>query len=219
MDKLVIFGTRAYAEIAHYYFARQSPYKVVAFTVDEQYIDESTYCGLPVVPFNEIQRNHSPGEHDMFVAVGHQELNKQRESKAEEVEANGYRLASFISPKADVADDLRVGPNSMVMEYSVIQPFVEIGRNSVIWSATRMGFHARVGNHCWVVSALFGERVFIGDHSFVGLNATIAPKVNIGKANVIGAGTLILKDTQDNQVYRERTSELSKVPSHQLRKF
>ena len=107
----------------------------------------------------------------------------------------------------------------MVMEYSVIQPFVEIGRNSVIWSATRMGFHARVGNHCWVVSALFGERVFIGDHSFIGLNATIAPKVNIGKANVIGAGTLILKDTQDNQVYREKTSALSKVPSHQLRKF
>ena len=219
MDKLVIFGTRAFAEIAHYYFSQQSHYQVVGFTVDEEHVDESTYCGLPVVAFSEVERNFSPQEYDMFVAVGHQEINKQRERKVLEAESKRYRLARFISSKADVADDLRVGSNSMVMEYSVLQPFVSIGRNSVIWSASRMGFHTTVGDHCWIVSALFGERVLIGDHSFVGLNATIAPKVSIGKSNVIGAGTLILKDTQDDQVYRERMSELSKVPSHQLHKF
>lgn len=219
MEKMIIFGTRAFAEIAHYYFSKQSHYRVVGFTVDAEHLDESTYCGLPVIPFNEVECSFPPGEHAMFVAVGHQEINQQRERKVIEVESKRYCLANFISPKADVADDLSVGPNSMVMEYSILQPFVEIGKNSIIWSASRMGFHTKVGNHCWIVSALFGERVFVGDHSFVGLNATIAPKVNIGKSNVIGAGTLIFKDTQDNQVYRERMSELLKVPSQQLHKF
>jgi sugar O-acyltransferase (sialic acid O-acetyltransferase NeuD family) len=218
MAKLIIFGTGPFAEIAHYYFSRQSAYNVVAFTVDAEYMDEATYCGLPVVPFSEVERQYPPQEHEVFVAVGLQKVNKQRECKVNEAESKHYRLASFISPKAAVADDLQVGANSMVMEHSILQPFVKVGRNSIIWSASRMGFHTTVGDHCWIVSAIFGERVLIGDNSFIGLNATIAPKVHIGKGNVIGAGALILSDTRDNEVYRERSSELSRVPSHRLRR-
>src|SRR5690349_1987393 len=49
MRDIVIFGTRNFAEIAHYYFTHDSEHRVVAFTVDGEFIDSDTFAGLPVV--------------------------------------------------------------------------------------------------------------------------------------------------------------------------
>ena len=52
MKKLVIFGITDAAELAHYYFNSDSDFEVVAFTVDEAFRKEETFCGLPVVAFD-----------------------------------------------------------------------------------------------------------------------------------------------------------------------
>jgi sugar O-acyltransferase (sialic acid O-acetyltransferase NeuD family) len=216
MTRLVIFGARGFAELAHYFFTHDSGYKVAAFTVDGTYLQETTFCGLPVVPFEEVTRVFPPSEHDMFVAMGMQKVNRQRAAKVAESGAQGYRLASFLSSRANVPADLELRPNTMIMEYASIHPFVHIGSDTVVWSQTRIAFHTRIGDHCWIVSALFGESVEVGDYSFIGLGATIAPSVRIGASNVIGAGALIVKNTQPDEVYRATASKASRVPSHRL---
>lgn len=214
--ELVIFGTRNFAEIAHYYFTHDSDYRVVAFTVDGEYVEADAFAGLPVVPFEELPRRFAPDAYELFVAVGHQKLNSQREAKVAAAEAAGYRLASFVSSKADVPPEFVLEPNTMIMERATLQPFVRVGRNSIIWSTTRIGFHTKIGANCWVVCALFGESCKVGDNTFVGLNATIAPGLTIGRGNVIGAGALITKDTRDYEIYRGASSIASRVPSTRL---
>jgi sugar O-acyltransferase (sialic acid O-acetyltransferase NeuD family) len=216
MTKIIIFGAKAFAEIAHYFFTHDSTYAVAAFTVDAAYMREPTYKGLPVVAFEEVERHFPPEEYGMFVAVGIGKVNQQRAAKVTEAEAKGYRLASFLSSKAHVPPDLQVRPNTMIMEHTIIQPFVEIGRDTVIWSSTRIGFHTRIGDHCWLVCPIFGESVTVGDYTFIGLNATIAPFLSIGKSNIIGAGALILADTKDFAVYKGHASTPSRVPSTRL---
>ncbi len=219
MSDIVIFGTRNFAEIAHYYFTHDSPHRVVAFTVDGQFVDSSTFAGLPVVAFEELPRHFPPSDYGLFVAVGHQQLNSQRESKVAAAEQAGYRLASFVSSKADVPPEFQLRPNTMIMERATLQPFVRVGRDSIIWSTTRIGFHTQIGDHCWVVCALFGESCVVGDNSFIGLNATIAPGTKIGRGNIIGAGALITKDTQDHEIYRGQASEASRVPSTRMKRI
>ncbi|HET6326801.1 MAG TPA: acetyltransferase [Planctomycetaceae bacterium] len=219
MGNIVIFGTKAFAEIAHYYFTHDSPHTVAAFTVDAAYLKEPMYKGLPVVAFEEVERAFPPDEHGMFVAVGFHKMNQLRAETAARAEAKQYELASFVSSKADVAADLKVHPNTMIMERAVIQPFARIGKNSVIWSTSRIGFHSCIGDHCWITSALFGESVTVGDYSFVGLNATIASFVSLGRRNLIGAGALVLHDTKDGEIYRSRASRASRVKSDRLPHF
>ncbi|HUE17280.1 MAG TPA: acetyltransferase [Planctomycetaceae bacterium] len=219
MQKIVIFGAKAFAEIAHYYFTHDSPHTVAGFTVDSAYLTESTYNGLPVVPFEEVELHFSPDEYGMFVAIGFDRMNQLRATKVAQAEAKRYQIVSFVSSKADIATDLKILPNTMIMERAGIQPFVQIGKNTVIWSETRIGFHTRIGDNCWITCALFGESVTIGDYSFVGLNATIAPSVSIGRSNIIGAGALVVHDTKEGEIYRGRASKASRVPSDRLRHF
>ena len=216
MKKLVIFGSAGFAEIAHFYFTHDSPYTVAAFTVDREYLKETTYHGLPVVPFEEVLTLYPPEDHDLFVAIGIGGVNRHRAAKAAEGERLGYRLASFLSSRADVSPDLQLSPNTMIMERAGIQPYVEIGRNTIIWSATRIGFRTRIGADCWIVSAIFGESVEVGSGAFVGLNATIAPGISIGANCIIGAGALILRDTGEGQVWPGHGSSPSRVGSSRL---
>ena len=55
MAKVVIFGATYAALLSHFSLTHDSPHEVVAFTVDRDFIKEETLCGLPVVPFEDIE--------------------------------------------------------------------------------------------------------------------------------------------------------------------
>jgi acetyltransferase-like isoleucine patch superfamily enzyme len=59
--------------------------------------------------------------------------------------------------------------------------------------------------------------VKIGAYSFIGVNATIRDNIQIGSENVIGAGSLILADTDDRAVFSPKETEKARVPSNRLR--
>jgi sugar O-acyltransferase (sialic acid O-acetyltransferase NeuD family) len=216
MSKLIIFGNGEFADLAHYYFTHDSPHAVTGFTVDGEYLREPHFKGLPVVAFEEVREHFTPEDYHMFVALGLHRVNRTRAEKAVAAQTKGYELASFVSSKAGVHPDLVVRPNTMIMEHAVFHPFVEVGWNTIVWSASRIAFRTRIGSHCWVVSPIMGESVVVGDYSFIGLNSTIAPSVSIGRSNIIGAGALILKDTSEGQVSRGHGSTPSRAPSERF---
>ena len=53
MREIVIFGTGEIAELADYYFSRDSAFKVAGFTVDAGFLKETSFSGRPIVPFEE----------------------------------------------------------------------------------------------------------------------------------------------------------------------
>jgi sugar O-acyltransferase (sialic acid O-acetyltransferase NeuD family) len=216
MKPLVIFGIGAAAELARYYFDRDSAYSVVAFTVDASYITEPTFRGLPVIPFEELEASFPPDQATLFVAMGIQKVNQLRAVKVAEAEGRGYQLASYLSSRAYVADDFVLQPNSFIMEGVTMEPEVIVGRDTLIGPKSFIGIRTRVGDHCWLVAVTIGENVRIGDSCFIGLNSTIAPHLTIGASNVIGAGALILADTKEFSVFKGQASERSRVPSHRL---
>jgi len=210
--KLFIFGAKNLAEMSHYLFTTDSGYEVAGFTVDGEYLKEDTFLGLPVVAYEELRASADRSAVDIFVAIGIAKVNKLRAQKVAAVQADGFRLASFLSSHARVPKDLRVRPNTMIMEQVWIGPNTHIGSNVVIWSGTRMALKVRIGDHAWITSACIGESTVVGDYTFVGLNATLSPFINVGANNLIGAGTLIMRDTKDNEVYKAERSKPSRVP-------
>lgn len=106
----------------------------------------------------------------------------------------------------------------LFFENNVVQPFVKIGNDSILWSGNHIGHDAIVGDHVFISShVVISGHVKIGDRSFIGVNSTIKDGVTIGNDCLIGAGSLILKDAADNSVFKGLSAELSPVPSSRLR--
>lgn len=216
--RLVIFGTGDIAQLAHFYFTAGSEYEVVAFTVDAAYLAEAVFCGLPVVPFEEVAGRFGPGDHAMFVALSYSKLNAVRKEKYLAAKALGYRLARYVSPRATILNDGRIGENCFILEDNTVQPFAAIGANVTLWSGNHIGHHSVIGDHCFIAShAVVSGGVEIGEQCFVGVNATIRDHVKIGERCVLGAGALILADAAAEGVYMGVATERAKVPSTRLR--
>lgn len=218
MDSVIIFGTGQIAEIAHFYFTHDSPYSVRGFTVDGTYMKEDTFCGLSVVPFEEVKSVFSPDEYGIFIAVSYTRVNKIRAEKYLHAKKEGYKCMTYLSSKATTWPGSKVGDNCFILEDNTIQPFVRIGNNVTLWSGNHIGHHSTIGDHCFIAShVVVSGGVQIGDNCFVGVNASIRDHVSIGRECVIGAGSLIVKDTGEREVYSATPAELSRVPSNRLR--
>lgn len=215
---LIVFGTGDIAQLAHYYFTNHTDYKIVAFTVDRAYISDSRFCGLPVVPFEEISTQYPAEKYDMFIALAYSKLNAVRKEKYLAAKAQGYRLASFISPKATILNDGRIGDNCFIFEDNTIQPFVTIGNNVTLWSGNHIGHHSTINDHSFIAShVVVSGGVEVGEQCFIGVNATLRDHIKIGDRCVIGAGALLLSDAESDGVYIGVATERSKVPSSRLR--
>ena len=195
--KLVVFGSGDIAELAHYYFSNDSEHEVVAFTLDEEYIQSDTFCGLPVVPFAEVKSAFPPEDHALFIALSYSRLNEVRKEKFLAGKAKGYTLTSYISSRATVLNDGRVGDNCFILEDNTIQPFVTIGDNVTLWSGNHVGHHATIQDHTFIAShVVISGGVVIGESCFLGVNATLRDHISVGEKCVIGAGALLLGDTE-----------------------
>lgn len=215
---LVIFGSGDIARLAHFYFSTDSEYKIVAFTVDSAYLSAASFCALPVVAFKELAAHYPPELYELFIAVSYSKLNAVRKEKYLAAKAMGYRLASFISSRASVLNDGRIGENCFIFEDNTIQPFVSIGNNVTLWSGNHIGHHSTIKDHCFIAShVVISGGVEIGEQCFIGVNATLRDHIKVGERCVIGAGALLLADAAPEGVYMGTATERSKIPSTRLR--
>jgi len=213
-EKVVIFGTEKMAQLAHFYLTNDSPYDVVAFTVDEELIDSKEFLNLPVVPFESVEKSYPPHEYHMFIAVAYKKLNSLRATKYTEAKKKGYKLVTYISSKVTHWGDTEIGDNCFIMENQVIQPFVTIGNNVIIWSGNHFGHDVVIGDHCFISShVVLCGRVKIEPYCFLGVNATIRDDVIIERECIIGAGALILRDTKEKEVYVAKQTDLFRLDS------
>jgi sugar O-acyltransferase (sialic acid O-acetyltransferase NeuD family) len=218
--RLVIFGTGDIGQLAHYYFSVDSDYEVVAFTADAAYMNEQKFCGLPVVSFEEVANCYSPATHYLFVALSYSKLNAVRKEKYLCSKAMGYQLASYVSSRAAVLNDGRIGDNCFIFEDNTVQPFVTIGSNVTLWSGNHIGHHSIIHDHSFIAShVVVSGGVEIGESCFIGVNATLRDHIKVGEKCVIGAGALLLTDAEPEGVYLGKATERAKAPSTRLRKI
>ena len=210
--KLIIFGAGILGHLAFEYFSKDSDYTIECFTVSSKFLKEKIFCGLPVVPFEDIEKNYSPSEYDMYVALGWYRLNRNRLEFYKKAKEKGYKLASYISSKAFIWDDVTVGDNCFIMEDCVLQPKVKIGNNVTLWSACCVEHFSEILDNVTLVSRVaIAGNTKIKENCFVGVNASIGDNLIIEKDNFIAMGSVIRKSTIENSIYEGNPAKRNRL--------
>jgi sugar O-acyltransferase (sialic acid O-acetyltransferase NeuD family) len=218
--RLIVFGVGELAEVAAYYFEADAGHRLTAFTVDGSHAREARFLGRPVVPFEDLAGELGPEMCDMFVAIGYSGVNGVRQAKCLAVRARGYKLVSYVSNRASVAKNVRIGWNAFILEDNTVQPFVTIGDGVTLWCGNHIGHHASIGDFVFISShVVISGGVQVGERTFIGVNATTNDHIRIGARCVIGSGSLVVKDVADEGVLSSQPATLSPVPSRRLRGF
>jgi len=214
---VVIFGCSPLASLAWYVLTHDSPHEVIGFTVNAPYCTEERFHGLPLVPFEDLERVFPPEKAALLIPLGGRDMNGLRRDRYFEAKTRGYDFISYVSARASVWPDLQLGENCMIFDGAVVQPFARIGNNCMIRSGACISHHAVVEDHCFAaVHAVVGGGVTIGERCFLGLNATIRDGVQIAPRCFIAAGAVVTQDTGENGLYLGVPAKRSPTPASEI---
>ena len=194
MNNVIIFGDRDISELAHYYLTCDSPHRPVAFTVEKKYITQEKFCGLPVIPFENIHQEFPPESFRFFAPIYASDMNRLKERITKEIKLKGYEFISYISSKAHTWN-AEIGENAFIMQGNNIEPFCKVGKNLVMWSSSHIGHHSVVGDNIFMsTNVVVCGHNNIGNNCFLGTNCTTKDQLKVAPFTFIGQDSSVIKD-------------------------
>lgn len=219
MSDIVIFGAGQIAEVAKHYMDRHGADRIVGFTVDAEFIIDSSFHGLPVVPWAELEETFPPDRVKLLGPLSFRRMNEFRMERHQEGLDRGYKFTSFIHPDSHVYTD-EIGENSFILENNVIQPFVTIGKGVMMWSGNHIGHHTDVGDYCFFASQVgiagacsLGERCYFAGKSGVEMGLTV------GAGSFIGSATLVRANVPEASVVPAVSSKLARFSANRIKRL
>lgn len=112
--------------------------------------------------------------------------------------AAGLRLATAIHPTAFVAQDATIGPGSQVLAMAAVASRAYVGPSCIINTSASVDHECRIDDGAHIApGATLAGCVSVGRCAFIGSNATVLPRLMIGRNAVVGAGSVVTRDVPD----------------------
>ena len=218
MAKVVIFGIQDFAQLAKFYLQHDSDHEVVAFSVNAEYLPENKiFEGLPVVAFENVERDFPRSEFKFFAPMSPSRMNRLREKVFGQIKNKGYEMISYVSSMATVFPGIPIGDNCFILEDNTIQPFTSIGNNVVLWSGNHIGHHSVIKDHVSFTShVVLSGHCVVEPFSFFGVNSTVRDGIHIAEGSLIGMAAAVTADTEPWGVYKGNPAKKGETLSTDL---
>lgn len=111
----------------------------------------------------------------------------------------GFTPNSIIAKNAQVSSSANLGDGLNIMSFVFIGPDSKIGKGSLINAHSSIHHDVVIGDFVEISpgAKILGNST-IGAFSTIGTNATILPKIKIGKNVIVAAGAVVTTDVPDN---------------------
>jgi len=100
-----------------------------------------------------------------------------------------------------------IGDDNVISELVTIQrpkdegAITVIGSNNIIMAHSHIGHDAKIGSNCEIsTGSVIGGYSEVGDDTKLKLNVTVRNRKKIGKNCLVGMGSVVVKDIDDNLV-------------------
>ena len=201
-NEIFIFGNGETAEMANYYFAKDSKYSVVGFTVDDEHCFTESFLGLPLVSWSSFNDSSKEKSRKLHIALSYRRMNEIRHEKfLTSIKNPNIELVSYISSRSYVANNVELGRNVMILENQVIQNNVSISDNVMLWSGNHIGHGTIIGTSTYLAShVVISGHSKIGNRCFFGVNSATRDFIKVGDNCLVGMNASVTQDMPNDSV-------------------
>lgn len=207
--QIVIFGDTMFSEeLLNIISLECGNDKVVGFTIDSKYKKSDFFCGLPIYPFEQLEKYIDISNTKVLLTIGYNNMNQLREIKYNECKDRGLKVHTFISKKAIVYTN-KIGEGSIIYPSTYIGPCSTLGKCCVLTAGCTLAHHIHIDNYNWIApGCIYGGNVTQGTNCFIGLGSTIRNGISIADRTFIGAHSYLSSSTIENGVYFKSPAKL-----------
>lgn len=131
----------------------------------------------------------------LIISIGDNKIRKNIVDKL----LNVKYCQALIHPSAIISSESILEEGTVVMQGSIIQSCVSIGKHCIINTAASIDHDCKIADYVHVSPhATLCGNVKVGEGAWIGAGAVIVPGVEIGCWSVIGAGSVVTKNIPDN---------------------
>ncbi len=187
MKNLIICGNGDFARMLKYYVQTDGGRSVACFTVNREFVQDRTFCGLPLVPFEELATSYPPDSYEILMGVGYSKMNDVRKGLFRQCKEAGYDIASYIHSSCVVHTD-DIGEGNVLLENCLVYPFVCIGDGNLMWDHVVISHDCVVGDfNTFAGSSDLSGYVTVGNNCFLGKGCVVRNGTTIADYTLIGA--------------------------------
>ncbi|MGG1573180.1 acetyltransferase [Fictibacillus sp. NRS-1165] len=198
-EDIYIIGAGTYGETMHE-LANILGYNVKGFyDEDKSKIDTFIMDTKVLGKFSELPTNKIKNK-NFIVAIGNNEIRFEIMRKINKLEGE---TPTLIHPTAIISPSVKIGIGVYVQANAYLWTKVSIGNFCIISPGVVIAHHSKIGEACLISSnSTIGASININEKVFVGMGSTVVTGLsNIGGNSIIGAGAVVLKNTDENSVY------------------
>ena len=136
-------------------------------------------------------------EYYFVIGIGNNSIRKKINNE------NNLKLYTAIHPSAIIAQDVKIGTGSVIMAGVVINPGTVIGKNCIINTCSSLDHDNLLEDYVHISpGAHLAGTVSVKEGTWICTGATIINNITIAKNNIIGAGSVVIKDiNEENGTY------------------
>ncbi len=192
--RILILGAGGHAQVVadalHNAHAAGNPCQPIGYVDDNPAIQGQLLLGLPVL--GTISQTATIEYDALVIAIGN---NCIRSKLYLQFQQQGATFATVCHPRAIIAQNVTLGPGTVVFAGAVINTGSRIGANSILNTACTVDHHTCIGDHVHIGPGVhMGGDVRIGDGTLVGIGATVMPQRQVGTWSTVGAAALVHDD-------------------------
>ena len=164
------------------------------------FVEESCQCdgiilnGKPVHDISFLNQFNEQNRPLVIGAIG----STKRRNLLMQLEKKGYQFDTIIHPSVIRSKWVEFGEGSIITPGVILTCQIDIGRHVILNLGVKIGHDVRIGNY---TTLLPGAEVMgcacLGDEVYVGTNATIIEKINVGNGAIIAAGAVVVQDVPE----------------------
>ncbi len=202
MKKIIIIGTGSLGELLFYHLKKSDDYEVAGFSGERDHIpDSDEFLRLPLVPFEVIEEVFPPDEFAVIVAIGHTDMNRNRERIFLACKSMGYSVINYIHPTAYISEGAEIGEGNIILEFAFLAPFTSIGDGNILWNHVKIAHGVKVGNfNSFSGSARISGAAKVADNCFLGADAAVIDEIQLADYTLLGASAVAMHDTDPYEI-------------------
>lgn len=201
MEDIILLGLGGHAHSVVDSIEQEGKYNIIGF-LDIKEMQGKRYKDYRVLDTDDaLHLYFDRGIRNAFIMIGFMGHGDIRNRLYKQLKDIGYTLPNIIDKTSVVSRSVELEDGIFVGKNAVINANAKIGRMCIVNTGAVVEHDCIIGgfSHVAVGSILCGG-VSVGEQTLIGANATVLQERTVGNRCIIGAGTVIRKDVEDNIV-------------------
>lgn len=134
-----------------------------------------------------------------FPSIGNNHIRKKMINLF--VKYNALQI-NIIDPTAIISSTSTISLSTFISSNVIVNAFVKIGQGCILNTSSIIEHESVVGNFSHIApGVVLCGNVCVGELTFIGANTVVKQGIKIGSNVIVGAGSVVLTDIPDNQVW------------------